>query len=37
VGCHVAAFKAFGGTARAIPYGHMKTAETGEGDRDGSV
>jgi transposase len=35
--CHVTAFKAFGGTARAIPYDHMKTAETGEGDRDGSV
>jgi transposase len=35
--CHVTAFKAFGGAARAILYDHMKTAETGEGDRDGSV
>lgn len=35
--CHVAAFEAFGGAPREILYDRMKTAVTGEGDRDGIV
>lgn len=35
--CHVAAFEAIGGAPREILYDRMKTAVTGEGDRDGIV
>jgi hypothetical protein len=35
--CHVAAFEAFGGAPREILYDRMKTAVTGEGERDGIV
>src|SRR6202034_4436898 len=35
--CHVAAFEALGGAPREILYDRMKTAVTGEGDRDGIV
>jgi transposase len=35
--CHVAAFEAFGGAPREILYDRMKTAVTGEGDREGIV
>ena len=35
--CHVGAFEAFGGAPREILYDRMKTAVTGEGERDGIV
>ena len=35
--CHVAAFEAFGGAPRELLYDRMKTAVTGEGNRDGIV